>query len=235
MLERDDFGGPKRVRTGGQYLGASSGGRGPHRGGGSFQRQRPVHVSLPAIEGGPAARGPPGSGRGGYSITSGSSQSGSTPRSCYGCGDPVHLIRQCPHQTQSGPHRTVSAVPERDSAPPARGRGRGPASGIGGRASGRGASGASGSQSGGRGAQCYAFPGRPEAEASDAVITGIVSVCHRPASVLFDPGSTFSYVSTYFASGLELTCDRMSVPIRVSTPVGEPLVVNRVYRSCLVV
>ncbi|XP_049381184.1 uncharacterized protein LOC125845686 [Solanum stenotomum] len=235
LLERDDFGGPKRVRTCGQYSGTSSGGRGPHRGGRSFQRQRPVHASLPAIEGRPATRGPPGSGRSGYSITSGSSQSGSTPRFCYGCGDPGNLIHQCPHQTQSGPHRTVSAVPERDSAPPARGRGRGQASGRGGRASGRGASSASGSQSGGRGAQCYAFPGRPEAEAFDAVITGIVSVFHRPVSVLFDPGSTFSYVSTYFASVLELTCDRMSVPIRVSTPVGEPLVVNRVYRSCLVV
>ncbi|WMV56478.1 hypothetical protein MTR67_049863, partial [Solanum verrucosum] len=63
LLERDDFGGPKRVRTGGQYSGTSSEGRGPHRGGGSFLRQRPVHASLPAIEGGPAARGPPGSGR----------------------------------------------------------------------------------------------------------------------------------------------------------------------------
>ncbi|XP_049414692.1 uncharacterized protein LOC125877444 [Solanum stenotomum] len=235
LLERDDFGGPNRVHTGGQYSGTSSGGRGPHRGGGSFQRQRPVYASLPAIEDGPAVRGPPGSGRGGYSITSGSSQSGSTPRSCYGCGEPGHLIHWCPHQTQSGPHRTVSAVSERDSAPPAKGRGRGPASGRGGRASGRGASGASGSQSGGRGAQCYDFPGRPEAEASYAVITCIVLVCHRPASVLFYPGSTFSYVSTYFAFGLELTCDRMSVPIRVSTPVGEPLVVNRVYRSCLVI
>ncbi|KAG5599693.1 hypothetical protein H5410_031063 [Solanum commersonii] len=60
LLERDDFGGPKRVRTGGQYSGTSSGGRGPHRGGGSFQRQRPVHASLLAIEGGPAAWGPPG-------------------------------------------------------------------------------------------------------------------------------------------------------------------------------
>ncbi|XP_049381156.1 uncharacterized protein LOC125845651 [Solanum stenotomum] len=193
LLERDDFGGPKRVRTCGQYS---------------------------AIKGGPVARGPPCSGRSGYSITSVSSQSRSTPRSCYGCGDPGHLVHQCPHQTQSGPHRTVSAVPERDSAPPARGWGRGQASGRGGRASSRGASGASGSQSGGRGAQCYAFPGRPEVEASDVVIIGIVSVCHRPASVLFDPGSTFSYVFTYFASGLELTCDRMFVPIRVSTPSG---------------
>ena len=38
LLERDDFGGPKRVRTGGQFFGTSSGGRGSYRGGGSFQR-----------------------------------------------------------------------------------------------------------------------------------------------------------------------------------------------------
>ncbi|KAG5601084.1 hypothetical protein H5410_032454 [Solanum commersonii] len=62
LLEQDDFGGPKRVRTGGWYSCTSSGGRGPHRGGGFFQRQRPVHASLPAIEGGPAARAPPGLG-----------------------------------------------------------------------------------------------------------------------------------------------------------------------------
>ena len=77
-------------------------------------------------------------------------------------------------------------------------------------------------------------PERPEAETSDAVITGIIPVCHRPASVLFDPGSTFSYVSTYFAAKFDMICDSMTVPIRVSTPVGKPLVVDRVYRSCLV-
>ncbi|WMV25842.1 hypothetical protein MTR67_019227, partial [Solanum verrucosum] len=36
-------------------------------------------------------------------------------------------------------------------------------------------------------AQCYAFPGKNVAEASDAV------VCDRMANVLFDPGSTYSY------------------------------------------
>ena len=183
-----------------------------------------MHASLPAIESGLVAQESSGSGRGGYGITPGSSQ----PRSYFRCGDPGHMIRHCPR-------RAVLAAPERDLAPPARGRGRAQAPGRGGRVVGRGTSGASGSQSGGRGAQCYAFPGRSEAEASDAVITGIVSVCHRPASVLFDPGSTFSYVSTYFASGFESICDRMALPIRVSTPVGEPLVVNRLHRSCLVV
>ena len=31
-----------------------------------------------------------------------------------------------------------------------------------------------------------------------------------------------------------MICDSMIVPIRGSTPVGKPLVVDRVYRSCLV-
>ena len=45
--------------------------------------------------------------------------------------------------------------------------------------------------------------------------------------MLFDPGSTFSYVSTYFAAKFDMMCDSMTVPIRVSTPVGNPLVVDR--------
>ena len=40
-------------------------------------------------------------------------------------------------------------------------------------------------------------------------------------SVLFDPGSTFSYVSSSFATDLDLHCDLLDMPIRVSTPVGE--------------
>ncbi|WP_368738576.1 hypothetical protein [Corynebacterium parakroppenstedtii] len=57
---------------------------------------------------------------------------------------------------------------------------------------------------------------------------------HRSVLVLFDPGSTYSYVSSYFSSDFDLLCDCMPIPIHVSTPVGEPLVVDRVYRSCLV-
>ena len=54
------------------------------------------------------------------------------------------------------------------------------------------------------------------------------------AFVLFDPSSTFSYVSMYFDAKFDMICDNMTVPIRVSTPVGKPLVVDRVYRSCLI-
>ena len=54
------------------------------------------------------------------------------------------------------------------------------------------------------------------------------------ASVLFDPGSIFSYVSSSFATGLDLHCDLIDMPIRVSTPVGKSVIVEKVYRSCLV-
>ncbi|XP_070057455.1 uncharacterized protein [Nicotiana tomentosiformis] len=74
---------------------------------------------------------------------------------------------------------------------------------------------------------------RPEEESSDAVITGIVPVCHRDASVLFDQGCTYSYVSSYFASCLVMPCNSLSAPIYVSMPVGDSIVLDRIYLSCV--
>lgn len=84
--------------------------------------------------------------------------------------------------------------------------------------------------------QCYAFLGRLEAKASDTVIIGIVTIYHRPTFVLFYLGSTYSYVSAYLSSGFDLSCDSMSmpIPVHVLTPLGKPLVVEQVYRSCFV-
>ena len=70
-------------------------------------------------------------------------------------------------------------------------------------------------------AHCYAFPGRSEAETFDAVITDNLLICDCMDFVLFDPGSTFSYVSSSFATGLNLHCELLDMSIRVSTPVGE--------------
>ena len=54
------------------------------------------------------------------------------------------------------------------------------------------------------------------------------------ASVLFDPISIFSYVSSSFSTGLNLDFEMLDMPIRVSTPVDESVIVEKVYRSCLV-
>ncbi|XP_070033096.1 uncharacterized protein [Nicotiana tomentosiformis] len=80
----------------------------------------------------------------------------------------------------------------------------------------------------------YAFPARPEVESSNAVITCIILVYHRYASVLFEPGSTYSYVSSYFALYLNMSRDSLSATIYVSTPVWDFIVVDRVYHACLV-
>ncbi|XP_070050234.1 uncharacterized protein [Nicotiana tomentosiformis] len=54
------------------------------------------------------------------------------------------------------------------------------------------------------------------------------------ASVLFDPGSTYSYVSPLFAHFLGVTREYLGTPVYVSTPVGDYVVVDRIYRSCIV-
>ncbi|XP_055827405.1 uncharacterized protein LOC129895689 [Solanum dulcamara] len=190
LMEREEFGDPKRARASGQFSGTSFGGKGSYRGGGSFQRRGPVHASMPASEDGQTPRGSYSTGqsyqgsqqrqmsRGSYTSSAGSSQRFSHGKVCYTCGDPDHLSWQCTSQGRGGTQPS-SSVLVRGSAPPVRGRGRAQAS-RGGRTPGRGASGAIvpqgggrgvGQVGGGRGAQCYAFPGRPEAEASDAVIT----------------------------------------------------------------
>ncbi|XP_070057664.1 uncharacterized protein [Nicotiana tomentosiformis] len=64
---------------------------------------------------------------------------------------------------------------------------------------------------------------------------GMVRIFHRDASILFDPRSTYSYVSFYFDPYLDISRDSLSSPIYVSTPVGDYAIVDRVYRSCLVV
>ncbi|XP_070025710.1 uncharacterized protein [Nicotiana sylvestris] len=74
---------------------------------------------------------------------------------------------------------------------------------------------------------------KPEAESYDTVITGTISVCSRDASVLFDSGFTYSYVSSYFASYLVVPRDSLSASVYVSTPVEDAIVVNRVYHSCV--
>ncbi|XP_070032014.1 uncharacterized protein [Nicotiana tomentosiformis] len=91
-----------------------------------------------------------------------------------------------------------------------------------------------GGRSGGSQARCYAFPSRSEAVASDTVITCIVSVCHNDASILFVPGSTYSYVSLYFARYLDMQRESLVSSVHESMLVGDSIIVDRVYQVCVV-
>ncbi|XP_070035303.1 uncharacterized protein [Nicotiana tomentosiformis] len=82
-------------------------------------------------------------------------------------------------------------------------------------------------RSGGGQARCYSFAAWPEAIASDAVITSIVSVCHTDASILFDSGSTYSYVSSYFARYLDMPRESLVLHVHVSMSVGDSIIVDR--------
>ncbi|XP_070047163.1 uncharacterized protein [Nicotiana tomentosiformis] len=83
-------------------------------------------------------------------------------------------------------------------------------------------------------ARFYAFPARPDAEASDVVITSIISVCGKAASILFDPRSTYSYVSSLFAHFLGVSRESLSTPVYVYTLVCDFVIVDQIYRSCIV-
>ncbi|WMV09159.1 hypothetical protein MTR67_002544 [Solanum verrucosum] len=97
--------------------------------------------------------------------------------SCYNCGEPQHMRRDCPHLCvmDSAHQQSRAVVPA-------------------------------------------------ENEASDVVITCTILVCDRMANVLFDPGSTYSYVSVRFALEFAMGCDILDAPIHVSTPIGKKLV-----------
>ncbi|XP_070034970.1 uncharacterized protein [Nicotiana tomentosiformis] len=88
-------------------------------------------------------------------------------------------------------------------------------------------------QSGGAPSRFYAFLARPEAVASDAVITRIISIFCRDALVLFDIGSSHSYVSSLLDPYLDVSRESLDILVYVSTPMGDSVVVDWVDRSCV--
>ncbi|KAL4032751.1 hypothetical protein IC575_005833 [Cucumis melo] len=71
-----------------------------------------------------------------------------------------------------------------------------------------------------------------EAEDAPDVITGTILICNVPADVLFDPGATYSFVSSIFLSKLNRMLEPLSEGLAIYTPVGDVLLVNEVLRNC---
>ncbi|XP_055835216.1 uncharacterized protein LOC129903694 [Solanum dulcamara] len=63
--------------------------------------------------------------------------------------------------------------------------------------------------------------GKNEAEAFNAVIIYTILVCDRIATVLFDSGSTYSYVSVKYVLDFDALCDILDAPVLFYTHVGE--------------
>ncbi|XP_069148173.1 glycine-rich protein 2-like [Solanum lycopersicum] len=166
MIRREEFEQRegKRTHYSGDYGGAPSRSRGYLGRGYHPQSNRPILAAIPASEAGYAGHNSSSSVhtlqgsssrpvvRGGHSGHSGSSHQPASRRGCFECDDMGHFVRDCPRTRRGGLHQG------RGGSPSGRGGGRG------------------GPQSDGSRSHCYAFPGRPEAEASDAVITGFIPI-----------------------------------------------------------
>ncbi|XP_070049785.1 uncharacterized protein [Nicotiana tomentosiformis] len=49
-----------------------------------------------------------------------------------------------------------------------------------------------------------------------------------------DPGSTFSYITPFITGKLDMRSELLLQPVEVSTPVGDSIIANHVYRECTV-
>jgi hypothetical protein len=72
-----------------------------------------------------------------------------------------------------------------------------------------------------------------DANASNAVITGIIQVSSAYAYVLFDPGATHSFVSVVFAKKHNLESIPLEIELCVDTPVGGVVIASDICKSCV--
>ncbi len=72
---------------------------------------------------------------------------------------------------------------------------------------------------------------REDAETSD-VVAGTFSIFDRDVYVLFNPGSTHSYVFARTACFTDIPCMKMDFEMLVTSPLGQEVRVNRLYKDC---
>ena len=87
----------------------------------------------------------------------------------------------------------------------------------------------------GRGANLlYAITTCQEQENSQDVVTGIVKVFNFDVYSLLDLGASLYFVTPCVANHIEILLEKLCKPLCVSTPIGESILVERVYHDCLI-
>lgn len=73
---------------------------------------------------------------------------------------------------------------------------------------------------------------KQDAEASNDVMIGTLSLFSKDAKVLFDSGATYSFVSIAFACHANKNTKPLGCYLSVATPMGDNMILNQVYKSC---
>ncbi|XP_043717523.1 uncharacterized protein LOC122665438 [Telopea speciosissima] len=71
-----------------------------------------------------------------------------------------------------------------------------------------------------------------EAQSDPGVIIGMISVCSLPAYVLFDSGTSHSFISPSFAEKLSIELASMEQKLIVYTPTGSKVELDQAFNSC---
>ena len=71
-------------------------------------------------------------------------------------------------------------------------------------------------------------------EAAPTIVASIFIICGQKAKVLIDPGSTNSFFSPTFVESLPLIAGALDRSLSITTPVVDEVVVDTIYRGCVV-
>ncbi|KAL5797318.1 hypothetical protein ACOSQ2_002138 [Xanthoceras sorbifolium] len=143
---------------------------------------------------------------------------------CLRCGSYDHFLMDCP-QVRSIP----TQQPERSA--PTTSRGRRPSHAVPEGGSHRGVSESVARPDSLAPARVYGVRAQEGKNAPD-VIAGILSIFDATTIALIDPGSTHSYICDAMLKHRNLKTEPTEYDVLVSNPIGQSVVVNRVYRNC---
>ncbi|KAH0724869.1 hypothetical protein KY284_000734 [Solanum tuberosum] len=136
---------------------------------------------------------------------------------CFKCGQEGHFLKECPKNRQGsgnqGNRAQSSLVAPPDKVAPR-----------------RATSGA------GRGTNhLYAITSRQEQENSLDVVTGMIKVFSFDVYALLNPGASLYFVTPYVANKFDVLLEKLYEPFCVSTPIGESILVERVWIGFMLV